>query len=101
MLVGWRQVSRLDFRLLRIFPVIVGCDQGAIWIVQFKSWILQSICNSEVSQRWPNRAQDNIRAFIRRPAQNEAADHDVVAGLDKATSADIPQFGIGRLVAII
>ncbi|PYK09211.1 MAG: hypothetical protein DME65_12510 [Verrucomicrobia bacterium] len=70
-------------------PIIIRRNQRAGAIVQFQCWIGHCIWNSELSKLRPNRAQNYALSLI--PLHDESTNHHVIAGLNKAASADIAQ----------
>ena len=51
-----------------------------------------------IRERRTNGAQEDAGAAA---SDNKTTNHDVVAGLDKAASADVDQLGVGRLIQIV
>ena len=46
--VGRSEAAGLNLGLLRVLPVVVGGDEGAIDIAQLQSWIRQHVGNSKL-----------------------------------------------------
>ena len=77
--------DRLPVR--RTHPVVVGSDQCAVVIAQLQRRILQWVGNSMLGQRWAYDAYNHSRRHV--APNNEAVDHDVVAGLHQAARGDV------------
>src|ERR1700674_101986 len=70
----------LDFRLLRVPPVVVRDDQAAVSIMQLKHWIAK--LPRDASQRWTKGAQQHF--FGRISCDRKAADKQVITRLDQS-----------------
>jgi 4-aminobutyrate aminotransferase len=49
-IVAGRQASRFYFCLLGVFPIVISCDESSAPIMKFQRWILQHVCQSNISQ---------------------------------------------------
>src|SRR5207248_1475378 len=70
-------------------PVIIGSNQSSCAIVEFQCGILQWIGNAKLAELRANGANDH--ALCAGAFDDEPTNHHVVAGLNKAASADIAE----------
>src|SRR5438067_13276463 len=85
------QPGGLDSCLVRL-PIVVGIDGGAVAVVQFQRGIGEWIGDAEGGERRTDAAHYYLRS-AGPSAKNETADHDIVVGQDKPSSADVRQLG--------
>ena len=83
-----------------VSPVIIRDQRRAVGIVQLQCRIGQDVVQSKLAERRSKAAQGHS-GIVLASAQDKAANHHVVAGLDKATGADLGELRIGTLVVII
>ena len=80
-----RKVGRFDVRLLRLLPVVVAPNEGAVSIVQFQGGISERAGHRRngVGKR-RSQGPDHDAGVSAATTQDEAPDHDIAARLDKA-----------------
>src|SRR5438874_4624156 len=86
-IVAGRQACVLDGGLLSIPPIIVRDDRSSVAVVQLKKRIRQGIRHTEISERRPDSAQNQLGRVV--ASNNEAADHDIVAGKNEAARRNV------------
>ena len=84
-------------RALRVLPVIVRGDEGAIAVVQLDCWILKWITNPEMRKRRTESAHKHGIIVQAIPTKNESGDEHILARLDKSTRTDVTKFFGHRL----
>ena len=103
-IVGRRNRGGLDLFLLAAairarLPVVVRSNQGTAAIAQLQGGIAQSAGNRD---RWSERAdQHSGRPDTTAAPDNQAADHDVIACVHKASCADVCQLRVRALPEIV
>src|SRR4029077_7397565 len=90
--IGWCEIGGADPRSLIgvVPPVIVRFKQRAVTIMQFQSWIRQNVAQSVLRQRRPNRTDDDLGGAD-VIADDESANHHIIARLDIGTATDVSQ----------
>src|SRR5438309_949735 len=88
-IIGRRKTGGLNLGFLAVSPVVVKGDDGAIPIMQLQGRIGQRIGNAILGQGGANGAHDY--SLLSAASNNKAADHDIVAGLDKGARGDVAQ----------
>src|SRR5207237_8981926 len=78
-IIGRRKTGGLNLGLLAVSPVVVKGDEGAIAIMQLQRRIGQRLGNAILGQGGANGAHDYI--LLPGAGDDQAADHDIVAGL--------------------
>ena len=88
--VGGRDGAGDDFGFLRVLPVIIGNDR-AVGFVQFEDRIGQGTGHWRIAVRQggPDGAQDDFLRF--RAGDDEAANEDIIAGLDVEAGRDVEE----------
>ena len=67
--------------------------------MQFEERIGQDVCDTKLSQGWPDRTQDYI--FRTRSSYNQPADHDIVPRLIKSSRRNIAEFGPACWIKVV
>ena len=95
------EARRFNVRLLTLFPVIVVYEQRAVGVVQFENRIGQRVCHAKVGERGSDGAHKDIGILRLIGTEDKAANHDVVAGLDKPPGADVAKLRSDALIQVI
>ena len=87
------EASRFDFGLLASPPVIVASMSAPFASCSSRVGSASTSGYSEISERWPDCTHK--RRGLSASTQDEAPDHDVGAGPDKAAGAEVAQLRSG------
>ena len=93
-IVGWLERCAFDLRFLRVLPIIVRSNQGAVRCMQFDQRILQErgCRQTGADQRWPEASQHHRLGQI--SSNDKPADCDLVAHIHAQPGGDVQ--GLGR-----
>ena len=96
-------VGGFDLRLLSVFPIVVVVSKRAARRAAPESdpATRPPLGGSALPREGPMRAHQHGRVSQASWANDESADHDVIARIDKATRADVGQLGVSRLIEIV
>src|SRR5205085_4996881 len=92
--VGRREIDGADGLELRIFPIVIRSDQGAVAIVELDGGIEQRIGDAKTRQRRSEGAENHDGTIA--IADNDTADQDVVTGADETARAQVAEGGAAR-----